>query len=194
MMVVDLDWIPFVTIPSLYNIEMVFALNADNPDPDWEILCSECVPDEWEKFFDFTIDDYTDIWTGIAPDFLSGYPVATYTTGQGWRTNTYSDGSGYGMIRSITFDHTVTVTEVRITGRRLGGAGGGFEASLRNEANNANPLFFSDFGTTSTTETETGSVPLTRFRIYMQCVASNFMIESIRIFGTGGAPFAGHNP
>jgi len=38
------DILPFLTLPTMRSIQLPLALGANNPDPDWAILCEPCTP------------------------------------------------------------------------------------------------------------------------------------------------------
>jgi len=65
MMVVDLNWIPFVTIPTLYSLDMIFSLSADDPSNDWTVLCDPCT-EPIERSYCWFIDDNFPAWTPFA--------------------------------------------------------------------------------------------------------------------------------
>ena len=78
------------------TLQIVARLVIDNPDPDWEILCTECAVPPTEDCYDFTASEQ-----GFSPWLhpFSGLAAATYTA-QGWDTG-YNAGFA-AIIREIS--------------------------------------------------------------------------------------------
>jgi len=59
-----------------------YHLGINNPDSDWDVLCTDCAEPDWEHCFDFTIDQQ-----GWSPYDSGGHVRAVYVGGVGWGSN-----------------------------------------------------------------------------------------------------------
>lgn len=114
MMTVNLDWIPFITIPNLYSIDLVFSLSADNPDSDWTILCPNCT-----GITCYRMDDMTNITVLLGSvDPLQGNPEPSILGASGVNSGTYplngaGTSSGIAPAIRIDFDAPLSVQSVK---------------------------------------------------------------------------------
>lgn len=90
---------------NIRTLQLVARLVIDNPDPDWEILCTECATPPVEDCYPFASSQHSFI-----PYFNGFVEYATYSGGNGF-------GVGYnpGIIKIRRADMGGTV--VRVTGR-----------------------------------------------------------------------------
>lgn len=90
---------------NIRTLQIVARLVIDNPDPDWEILCTECATPVIEDCYPFSSSQHSFI-----PYFNGFVEYATYSGGNGF-------GVGYnpGIIKIRRLDMGGTV--IRVTGR-----------------------------------------------------------------------------
>jgi len=90
---------------NIRTLQIVARLVIDNPDPDWEILCTECATPPVQDCYDFVGSEAG--WAGW-PHPISGLPAATHDA-LGWKPG-YNAG-----FAAIIKDIDVTITKVTIT-------------------------------------------------------------------------------
>lgn len=95
------DW----TGITLAFIQRQIAAFFNDPDSDWETLCTDCV---WEYIIDFPIDGQGD-WV-LGTDFNAEYQ-GTFVSGVGWQTTAQdnAEGPGHDWSRAICVQHPLSV-------------------------------------------------------------------------------------
>lgn len=133
MMTVDLDWIPFITIPTTYSLQTIFQLGGNDPDPDWSILCTDC---EAVNCYDMSDLTNIDIILGYS-DPSQGHPEPSIHSASGVNSATYplnASGTSNGIspairlnfltpkdVNSLTFEYFMDAsgTETMLRGYEL---------------------------------------------------------------------------
>jgi hypothetical protein len=90
---------------NIRTLQIVARLVIDNPDPDWEILCTECATPPIEDCYDFAAGEQSFI-----PYFNGFVYFASHSPGNG-----FAPGYNPGIIKIRREDMGGTV--VRVTGR-----------------------------------------------------------------------------
>lgn len=164
---------------SLRTLQTVGLLGANDDDPDWSILCTDC-PEVWEHTFDFTLG--TMGWTVNAGQYISGVGIQNNTSAPTPYTTDVS--------KSITWGGAV-LTRVRVACTSTIATSGGFRGIYNEGFTNVQSGYSSNTGPyTMDFNPPTGTAPVT---LYAQnsnqpAEGGTNVIVSITLNGTGTEP------
>jgi len=107
-------------------LSTIMQLGANNPDPDWELICEECVI-TWSHCFNFEEEDGGFAPWGAFTDGVSGH----WEEGFGWLSDyAYGGGFAYRMVQIKRDIDPTTITKMTVTYNLVNGINGGLTRLL----------------------------------------------------------------
>lgn len=187
------DLLPFLTLPTMRNIQIPLALGANNPDPDWSILCDPCGA-EWCEIFDFTINN-----GGFTADSVDAGNAGTWTA-SGWIDGQHRIGTRYYRgIRITRSFASSTVTSIEFEVSYIKGTSDNPTIpalAIRDEFGDLEVILYQDAVSGLQTISWSGNKVITEVSFLVICSAQNAptydggaTIKNAEVCGEGSNPF-----